>query len=153
MAPRWRTLVSQLSRSRFVWLSLLLACGQSTAGPGEELPADTDFPVAIQTLTQHVAPGAAVQLEVENNSAIWIGFNLCTDGALERWTTSGWKTLTQLPYPCPLMLFRIESGQSTVLPFSVPSDAPQGTYRVRVRFVAMVGSQSIVRRSNTFGVS
>lgn len=141
-----------LQRYTLAWLTFLAACGQSAGPSDEELPPDSDFPIAILTLTPQVIPGSALQIEIQNNSTITIGYNLCTDGALERWTALGWVALPRMPYPCPLPLYGIDPGRSTALPFSIPSDAPRGTYRLRIRFVSILGTQSMVRRSNSFSV-
>lgn len=132
-------------------LFLSTACAQSLDGPdAEPLPDDTDFPIAIQILPTSVDPGSIIDVRMENNSAIAVGFNLCLDGVLERASAGGWVALSRLPYPCPLPLYGIDPATSLIAPFGVPSDAVAGTYRLRIRFVALAGDQSIVRRSNSF---
>ena len=130
---------------------MLLAGCTSATGPDAELPADTDYPLAMTSLTSPVAPEQSVQVRLENNGPTRLGFNLCTDGDLERSVGGGWVVLSHQPYPCALVLSALDPGGRVTLHYSIPSDAPEGTYRLRIRFLSMAfGGMSIIRRSDSF---
>ena len=140
-------------RMRLFLLALLSGCGQNTLGlSDEELPPDTNFPLTIAASAPRIDAGAISQFQVENASEIELGFNLCVSGALERYTSGGWKLLAHPHYPCPMLLQILGAGATTTLVYTIPDDAPPGLYRFRVSFTALVGSESIVRRSDPFVV-
>jgi hypothetical protein len=134
---------------------LLAGCTRSPYGPNdglENLPPDTDFPVSITALSLRVGPGNPVPLSIENHSTVSLAYSFCIDGTFERWTRSGWAVLPRVPPPCPNSRAVFDPGTRSPLTLTIPSDAPEGIYRLRVTFVTESRDQTIIRRSNEFAV-
>ena len=135
-------------------LLLLSACnsaGPADLGPAPELPSDTDYPLTIVA----EAPGtgsATVSVTLTNEGAVDIGYNLCIDGHLERYTAKGWVAVNRDQAPCPLILLGLPPGGSAQSNVAVPTGAPAGTYRVRVDARVLRTNAPVIRRSNLIAV-
>lgn len=137
-----------------VALIVFAACnsaGPTDIGPLPELPTDTDYPLAILA----EAPGAGsptVSITLTNGGEVELGYNLCIDAHMERYTARGWVAVNRDQAPCPLILLGLPPGASAQSNLTVPTGAPAGTYRIRVDARVLRTSTPVVRRSNVIAV-
>ena len=106
--------------------------------------------VSLRVEPQTVAPGASIELILENESGAQIGYNLCTS-ALER-VVNGTAQAVPSDRICTMELRLLESSQNARYTLQLPADLSAGDYRMVARIERMNSAEMAGVTSNTFRV-
>ena len=109
-------------------------------------PAD----ITLRAEPATAAPGANVELILENGSTADVGYNLCTS-ALER-VVDGNGQPVQSDRPCTMELRMLPPSQNTRYTISLPAGLAAGEYRWVARVERMSSNEMVSVTSNTFRV-
>ncbi|MDQ8154242.1 MAG: hypothetical protein P3B98_06220 [Gemmatimonadota bacterium] len=144
---------------RAIWRPLLLAAGLIACGSEQvivagPLPPDGVIEVDFRTDKSQYTPGAAAKTTMVNRSTRTLVMGFCDD-VLERQAGDVWVEIPPGNVACIAMALIIAPGDSATLALDLKTASVAGTYRVRRRFNATLGTSAelMYRRSNTFSVA
>lgn len=98
---------------------------------GNDSPADVP---SVRVLSELVAPGSAVNLQLTNASATTWGFNDCSSPRLQIRQGNEWVDGPESLALCTRELDTILGGRTATVVYNVPIGLADGTYRLRFRF-------------------
>jgi hypothetical protein len=114
----------------------------SSAGGADTVHADTTHPVdtthsssgagIMLTLDrEHYAAGATVTMRITNNTSEQLGYNPCTNSALERQESGRWTPQQEPPdRVCPMYMRLLGAHETQSATTELPSPLGAGTYRI-----------------------
>lgn len=129
--------------SVFLLLTLFIGCQHTQSPPAIGLNFTTD---AVQ-----YAPGSTVQLQLNNQTAETIGYNLCFSD-LEQQTDQGWESVEDSDTVCTTIQHGLMPGKKATYEKALMSDLPDGTYRFMTEVEHRDASRQETLVTNVFTV-
>lgn len=108
-------------------LGIGLGCSDAPVG------IDGAAPV-VEAARARVVRGGTVDLRLANPGVRDWGYNLCSDGRLQRLEGSSWVDTPDALIVCTLEIHSLRAGSEREGAVHVPHGIPTGVHRVRVRF-------------------
>lgn len=112
---------------------LCAACANSSTGPGTHVPPY----VSLITRATTYGPDDAAEIDITNHTEFRIGHNVCSNGAVEKLTSMGWKRVPDT-IGCTDQLFLAPPGAVSFTSRRIPATATPGTYRVRFAWMVVM---------------